>query len=44
MYGAAESWADTEAQGAQMETFHNGCLIQVMGLHRGPAGPSTAER
>ena len=40
MYGAAESWALTEAQGAQLETFHNGCL---MGLHRGPDGPSTAE-
>ena len=25
MYGAAESWALTEAQGAQLETFHNGC-------------------
>ena len=24
MYGAAESWALTEAQGAQLETFHNG--------------------
>ena len=22
MYGAAESWALTEAQGAQLETFH----------------------
>ena len=40
MYGTAESWAFTEAQGAQLETFHNGCL---MGLHRGPDGPSTAE-
>ena len=28
MYGAAESWALTEAQGAQLETFHNGCLRQ----------------
>ena len=43
MYGAAESWALTEAQGAQLETFHNGCLRQMMGLHRGPDGPSTAE-
>ena len=31
MYGAAESWALTEAQGAQLETFHNGCLRQMMG-------------
>ena len=38
MYGAAESWALTEAQGAQLETFHNGCLRQMMGLHRGPDG------
>ena len=36
MYGAAESWALTEAQGAQLETFHNGCKRQMMGLHRGP--------
>ena len=36
MYGAAESWALAEAQGAQLETFHNGCLRQMMGLHRGP--------
>jgi len=43
LYGAAESWALTEAQGAQLETFHNGCLRQMMGLHRGPDGPSTAE-
>ena len=43
MYGTAESWALTEAQGAQLETFHNGCLGQMMGLHRGPDGPSTAE-
>ena len=41
MYGAAESWALTEAQGAQLETFQNGCLRQMMGLHRGPDGPST---
>ena len=31
------------SQGAQLETFHNGCLRQMMGLHRGPDGPSTAE-
>ena len=43
MYGAAESWALTEVQGAQLETFHNGCLRQIMGLHRGPDGPSTFE-
>ena len=43
MYGAAESWALTEAQGAQLETFHSGCLRQMMGLHRGPDGPSMAE-
>ena len=43
MYGAAESWALTEAQGAQLETFQNGCLRQMMGLHRGPDGPSTVE-
>ena len=43
MYGAAESWALAEAQGAQLETFRNGCLRQMMGLHRGPDGPSTAE-
>ena len=39
MYGAAESWAFTDAQGAQLETFHNGCLSQILGLHRGPAAP-----
>ena len=43
MCGAAESWALTEAQRAQLETFHSGCLRQMMGLHRGPDGPSTAE-
>ena len=43
MYGAAESWALREEQGAQLETFHNGCLRQMMGLHRGPDGPSTAD-
>ena len=31
MYGAAESWTLTEAQGAKLETFHNGCLRQMMG-------------
>ena len=30
-------------RGAQLETFHHGCLRQMMGLHRGPEGPSTAE-
>ena len=43
MYGAAESRALTEAQGAQLKTLHNGCLRQMMGLHRGPDGLSTAE-
>ena len=42
-YGAAESKALTEAQGAQLETFHNGRLRQMMGPHRGLDGPSTAE-
>ena len=28
-----------EEEGAQLETFHNGCLRQMMGLHRGPDGP-----
>ena len=40
MYGAAESWALTEAQGAQLAIFHNGCLRQ---MGRGPDGSSTAE-
>ena len=39
MYGEAESWALTEAQGAQLETFYNGCLRQMMGLHRGQMAP-----
>ena len=38
-----ESWTLTEAQGVRPETFHNGCLREMMGLHRGPDGPSTAE-
>ena len=49
-YGAGEhalivyiKLALTEAQGAQLEIFHNGCLRQMMGLHRGPDGLSTAE-
>ena len=41
VYGAAESWAPTEAQGAQLETFHNACLRQMLGLHHCPDGPST---
>ena len=40
---AVSNWALTEAQGAQLETFHNGSLRQIMGLHCGPDGPSTAE-
>ena len=43
MHRAAASWALSKAQGAQLETFHNGCLKQMMGLHRGPDGPSTTE-
>ena len=43
MYGAAESWARMAAQGAQLETVHNACLRQAMGLQHGPHSPSTAE-
>ena len=25
-YGAAESWANTGSQAAQLETFHNACM------------------
>ena len=39
MYGAAESWALTEAQGAQLETFHNGCLRQKMGTTAAQTAP-----
>ena len=33
MCGVAESRALTGAQGARLETFHNGCLRQMMGLY-----------
>ena len=35
----------TEAQGAQLETFHNACirLRQMLGPHHGPDDPSIAE-
>ena len=36
MYGAAESWALAEAQGAWLETFRNACLRWMLGLRRGP--------
>ena len=39
MYSAAESWALTEAQEAQLETFHNGCLRQMMGLPAAQMAP-----
>jgi len=42
-YGAAESWALTSSQAAQLETFHNDCLRRMMGQCRGLGGPSTAE-
>ena len=43
MYGAAESWALTGSQTAQLETFHNSCMRRMMGRHWGTGGPSTAE-
>ena len=43
MYGAAESWALTGSQTAQLETFHNSCMRRMMGQYRGTGGPSTAE-
>ena len=42
-YGAAESWALTGSQAAQLETFHNTCMRRMMGRYRGTGGPSTAE-
>ena len=42
MYGATESWALTEAQGAQLETFHNGCLRQMMAPPRLSCWPALA--
>ena len=42
-YGAAESWALTSSQAAQLETFHSSCVRRVMGRYRGIGGPSTAE-
>ena len=43
MYGAAESWALTGSQAAQLETFHKSCMRRMMGRYRGTGGPSTAE-
>ena len=40
IYGAAESWALMGSQAAQLETFHNSCM---MGRYRGTGGPSTVE-
>ena len=42
-YGAAESWALTGSQAAQLETFHNAYMRRMMGRYRGIGGPSTAE-
>ena len=39
MYGAAESWALTGSQAAQLETFHNSCMRRMMGRYRGTGGP-----
>ena len=33
----------TKAQGAQPESFDNTCLRQMLGLHSGQEGPSTAD-
>ena len=38
MYGAAESWALTGSQAAQLETFHNSCMRRMMGRHWGTGG------
>ena len=43
MNGAAESWALTGSQAAQLETFHNACMRRMMGRYWGTGGPSTAE-
>ena len=43
MYGAAESWALTGSQAAQLETFHNSCMRRMLGRYRGTGGPSTTE-
>ena len=40
MYVAAESWALTGSQAAQLETFRNSCMRRMLGRYR---GPSTAE-
>ena len=42
MYGVAESWALTKAQGAQLETLHNGCLRQMMAPPRLSCWPTLA--
>ena len=42
-YGAAESWALTSSQAAQLEIFHNSCMRRMMGRYRGIGGPSTTE-
>ena len=41
-YGAAESWALTSSQAAQLETFHNSCMRRMMGRYRGTAYVYTA--
>ena len=35
MYGAAEPWALTLSQVAQLETLHNSCMHRMMGRYRG---------
>ena len=35
MYGAAESWALTGSQAAQLETFHNSYMHRMMGRYQG---------
>ncbi len=42
-YGAAESWALTEAQAARIDAFHTTCLRRITGLRRGPGCISNAE-
>ena len=37
-YGAAESWALTGSQAAQLETFPNSCMRRMMGRYRGTGG------
>ena len=36
IYGAAESWAPTQAQEQQLDVFNTTCLRRILGVRRGP--------